>query len=189
VIGPWTRADWDEHGQAISLRINWFNRSPAPEGRFTFGDAVGELYEADEAYTYVEKTLSCNDVPWQHTFSLRADACGGPAPVCGRWTVANDLTLTVTPAGLGCEEPPLFNPAKNPPPGACPIGGGIGGVSPNGDMGTSGMGHGAYLYYRAGGVGHPGFPGSPDWNTALGRYWSHDYAERIVEDAVEPRKV
>ncbi len=44
---------------------------------------------------------------------------------------------------------------------------------------------GAHLRYGAGGAGGPGFPGSAGvttnpWNTALGRNWSHDYAERIV---------
>jgi RHS repeat-associated protein len=49
---------------------------------------------------------------------------------------------------------------------------------------------GAHLRYGAGGVGAPGFPGSTGvtanpWNTYLGRYWSHDYAERIVMDPDE----
>ena len=35
------------------------------------------------------------------------------------------------------------------------------------------------MHYLAGGAGHPGYPGSAAWNTALGRYWSHDAAERI----------
>src|SRR5579864_5001014 len=44
---------------------------------------------------------------------------------------------------------------------------------------------GAHLRYGSGGVGGPGFPGSTGitanpWNAGLGRYWSHDYAERIV---------
>lgn len=42
---------------------------------------------------------------------------------------------------------------------------------------------GAHLRYAAGGVGGPGWPGSSGvtanpWNATLGRYWSHDYAER-----------
>ncbi len=46
---------------------------------------------------------------------------------------------------------------------------------------------GAHLRYGAGGVGGPGFPGTTGvtanpWNAVLGRYWSHDYAERIVMD-------
>jgi YD repeat-containing protein len=48
-------------------------------------------------------------------------------------------------------------------------------------------GPGAHFHYGGGGVGGPGFPGSTGvtanpWNTTLGRFWSHDYAERIVMD-------
>jgi RHS repeat-associated protein len=52
-------------------------------------------------------------------------------------------------------------------------------------------GAGAHIRYGAGGVGGQGFPGSSGtgavnpWNTTLGRYWSHDYAERIVMDPTE----
>jgi RHS repeat-associated protein len=49
---------------------------------------------------------------------------------------------------------------------------------------------GAHFRYGAGGAGGPGWPGSSGvtanpWNTTLGRYWSHDYAERIVMDPDE----
>ena len=70
-----------------------------------------------------------------------------------------------------------------PPPGkggGCSSGASVGGggaaVCPP-DSGS-----GATLRYLAGGAGHPGFPGSTDWNPILGRYWSHDAAERIIED-------
>lgn len=42
----------------------------------------------------------------------------------------------------------------------------------------------ARFYYSAGGVGAPGTPGVVEWVEELGRYWSHDYAERIVIDPV-----
>ncbi|PYQ65457.1 MAG: hypothetical protein DMF53_05475, partial [Acidobacteria bacterium] len=54
---------------------------------------------------------------------------------------------------------------------------GKGGVGAPGDSGP-----GAMLRYAAGGAGGPGFAGSAAWNTILGRYWSHDYAQRIVLD-------
>jgi YD repeat-containing protein len=41
---------------------------------------------------------------------------------------------------------------------------------------------GATLRYRGGGTGHPDHPKPPSWNATLGRFWSHDYAEAIVED-------
>jgi RHS repeat-associated protein len=71
------------------------------------------------------------------------------------------------------------------------VGGGASGPSGCG-FGTGGGGSsclfkaaGAHLRYGGGGVGGPGFPGSAGvtanpWNTTLGRYWSHDWAERIV---------
>jgi hypothetical protein len=34
-------------------------------------------------------------------------------------------------------------------------------------------------------VGHSGLPGSTSWNVTLGRYWSHDYAQRIVASTDE----
>ncbi len=55
--------------------------------------------------------------------------------------------------------------------------GGKGGVGAPGDSGP-----GAMLRYAAGGAGGPGFPGTAAWNVTLGRYWSHDYAQRVVLD-------
>ncbi len=48
----------------------------------------------------------------------------------------------------------------------------------------AGDGGGAFLRYRAGGVGGTGFPGTASWTPRLGRFWSHDFAERIVVDPV-----
>ena len=70
----------------------------------------------------------------------------------------------------------------------CDVGRGAGGSPGGGAPGGSGPpaaeanGEGAFLRHHGGGVGHPGFPGSPDWNEELGAYWSHDYAERIELD-------
>lgn len=45
------------------------------------------------------------------------------------------------------------------------------------------------LRYFAGGAGHPGFPATTtEWTTELGRYWSHDAAQRIVIDPNDPLK-
>ena len=64
----------------------------------------------------------------------------------------------------------------------CLAGGvGAGGSPPGfGGPGSPATGPGARLRYVARGVGHPNLPGSAAWNTILGRYWSHDYAQRIV---------
>ena len=64
--------------------------------------------------------------------------------------------------------------------GASPAGGGPGASPP-------GTGPGALLRYAAGGAGGATRPGAAAWNETLGRYWSHDYAERIVPDPDESR--
>jgi RHS repeat-associated protein len=61
-------------------------------------------------------------------------------------------------------------------------------ASPAGEgagVAPEGSGPGARLRYTAGGVGHPGFPGTAAWTPSLGRYWSHDYAERVIVDPDE----
>jgi RHS repeat-associated protein len=70
-------------------------------------------------------------------------------------------------------------------PGGGVGGGGAGGSSAGGgppSLGPQGDGPGATLRYRGGGAGHPDHPMPATWTATLGRYWSHDYAEAIVED-------
>lgn len=69
-------------------------------------------------------------------------------------------------------------------PAAIPEAGG-GSSSPAGGgpgFGGPGTGPDTFLYYLAGGVGNPAWPGAALWTPTLGRYWSHTYAERIVVD-------
>ena len=73
--------------------------------------------------------------------------------------------------------------------GACELSGGADGsvaIGGGGSRKTFPMsGPGATLSYYSGGAGGVGLPGSAAWNTALGRHWSHDYAERIVDLGTE----
>lgn len=48
------------------------------------------------------------------------------------------------------------------------------------EAGGEGTGPGARLRYRSGGAGNPNLHGTASWREALGRNWSHDYAQRIV---------
>ena len=83
----------------------------------------------------------------------------------------------------GCAPPPMGNCGSGDAacvdctPGGLGAGGGPPGV---GGPGSPATGPEATLRYAAGGAGRSGLPGSAAWNVALGRYWSHDYAERIV---------
>jgi YD repeat-containing protein len=79
------------------------------------------------------------------------------------------------PAGTCCLGP---GSAGGSGGGSSPAGGGPG-------FGGPGTGPDTFLYYLAGGVGNPSWPGTSLWTPTLGRYWSHTYAERIVLDPDE----
>lgn len=147
---------------------------------------------------------SCSSPP--HIFRVTVGQCDTPpgwtgsCPSCGL-CYKQSFQVALHPAATGlCREPPP-PPCKDncraciaaagggaPPPtdaGAPGKGGGGGCGASVGGGGASvcpGAGPGASLRYFAGGVGHPGFPGSDVWPITLGRYWSHEWAERIVQD-------
>ena len=92
-------------------------------------------------------------------------------------------------SALFCKKPPVHGCPEDGPAGTCCLGpggaGGGGGSSPAGGgpgFGGPGTGPDTFLYYLAGGVGNPSWPGTSLWTPTLGRYWSHTYAERIVLD-------
>lgn len=132
-------------------------------------------------------------------FTLRVRVCPG-ATSCPMPVVS--IPIALTPPAIAdalCPPPPPPPPCKTC--NGCLIGGGGDGSggpgAPGKGSGGSGTGDGvqirgggaavrlpgspgATLRYLGRGIGHPGLPGSAAWNTTLGRYWSHDFAERIV---------
>jgi YD repeat-containing protein len=94
-------------------------------------------------------------------------------------------SFTVSPqsvrTALGCPDPPKQDCDDCM---ACPLSGvPADGRGPRIGGAQLGAGGGAYLHYAAGGAGsHPKFPGTAQWNIALGRNWSHSYATRLFED-------
>lgn len=112
---------------------------------------------------------------------IEAKFCGTPAPP--------------PPAGCNggasCRECPAggagADPATESTPESAATGPDSGGLS----VGGGGAGWtapdfpGVRLRYLAGGAGATGTPGSTSWRTALGRHWSHEFAERIIEDPDE----
>jgi RHS repeat-associated protein len=138
----------------------------------------------DVSDTYLEfGTFTCANVPQTvGTYSLRAQMAQGTAgSCCTPRSDLNGMTVTVTPQLLGCPVPRKWpcDDCKNRK------GSGQGASSPAGKGGTADpadSGPGAMLHYAAGGAGGPGFPGTTAWNAILGRYWAHDYAQRIVLD-------
>lgn len=92
----------------------------------------------------------------------------------------------IDPGEWFCKEPPPVHGCgegeDGAGAGACCFGPG-GGTPPTGGGPAVGpAGHGTYLRYQAGGVGNAGFPGAAAWSAALGRNWSHEFAERIVPE-------
>lgn len=169
------------------VRVYWFDQAmpdegaclPPPLGNCSPISVCGPLGAeilVDKGETWIQVAASCDSISSGQytggTFSLSAYAC---QTFSGECTERLDVPGLALPSPdemwdlLGCGEPP-------PPCNKCfcKIG-----PSP-GSPGWSGPG--AHLRYLAKGAGHPGFPGSAVWTVQLGRYWSHDYAERIVVD-------
>jgi RHS repeat-associated protein len=103
-----------------------------------------------------------------------------------------EVMLDFSLAG-GCAEPPMGNCGSGDAscidctPGGVGVGGGGPGLGGPGGPAVGATGPGATLRYAAGGAGHPGRPGSADWNVDLGRYWSFPYRQRIIPLPTEAR--
>ncbi|MDY7092794.1 MAG: hypothetical protein SX243_07470, partial [Acidobacteriota bacterium] len=129
-------------------------------------------------------TGACGDTDVAFQVQARSCPCQGPfCPLCQHVTT---VTADLNDSNF-CPEPPKEDcPGANAYSctnclgvggGGAPPGGGGGGYDGKGETGP-----GARLAYKAGGAGHPGWPGTAGWLPTLGRYWSHDYAQRIVPD-------
>jgi len=157
---------------------------------------AGARIQVDEGDAWIQATnFSCaNPEGTQNadTYTLTATACDGVS-YCEEETIT---TVDLTPPTLS---EALCPPGPPPPPQNCGKGdahcnmcigpgggaGGGGGSSAGGGgpgAGPRDAGPGADLVYQAGGAGHPDHPKPADWNTRLGRFWSHQYAQAIVED-------
>lgn len=174
--------------------IHWFDVSPAPSCNprdlainpnacpdliTACGVLGGPTITQDAVETFIViPGVKCSNVndPFQ-VYSTRAWACAGSLD-CQKGTPIDDIKLggPKMATDIGCAIPPPCKAcACNVGGGAGPAGGGAGPPPP------PGSGPQVLLRYKAGGVGHPGYPGSAEWNGTLGRYWSHEGAVRIVE--------
>ncbi|MFL6260854.1 MAG: RHS repeat domain-containing protein [Thermoanaerobaculia bacterium] len=129
--------------------------------------------------------ISCSNLASAQltTFSISVFSCESRFSCPKRLDLSGiDFTPPAVAKALGCPIPRKWECDDD-----CKSskGSGHGAGSPAGKGGVGSpadSGPGAMLRYAAGGAGGPGFPGSTAWNVALGRYWSHDYAQRIVLD-------
>lgn len=187
VTAPWNQSAVSTNPNG-TLDMTWFDTAPAP-APFTSAPSASlcEYLASDKVDTYVQKTgLTCAGAPYSFgTYSLRAAMCGGPGSPCGKWVDVGGLEFTVTAAMMGCPTPKKWSCPNDASCETCGCSGGASGAAGGGPGVAPGLsGPGATLRYAAGGVGGTGFPGTTAWTPELGRYWSHDYAERIVIDPV-----
>jgi RHS repeat-associated protein len=157
-------------------------------------DGFGGRINFDNLDTWLERGLSCAQAR-ALTLSVKIQVC----PTACTSSVTIDIPSPDLAQALGCPVPPP--PPCTEPSGqasgasgsSCPLcepvagSGGGGGCSVAKSGGgpscePPGGGPGAKPRYAAGGVGGDGLPGATAWRTILGRFWSHDYAERIVVD-------
>jgi RHS repeat-associated protein len=138
----------------------------------------------DNGLATVTGSVNCSN-PAAAKYTLTLTSCPSASP--GSCVKSEPIALDFAGTGAAhCVTPP---PEDCNTCGGCVAHGGGGpagcssparGSGPVCSPGQSGPG--AHLVYRAGGAGGTGFPGSTAWKTALGLYWSHEHAQRIVPD-------
>lgn len=180
---------------APTPQVLWFTGGTPPAscaprfnvncGQISVCGIIGAQYSGDFGETSLAVgNVSCSNLtnPQLTTFSISVFSCESRFSCPKRLDISDlDLTPPAVAQALGCPVPRKWQCDECK---ACMLAG-HGGGSPAGKGGAAGPGKsgpGAMLRYAAGGAGGPGFPGSAAWNTTLGRYWSHDYAQRIVLD-------
>jgi YD repeat-containing protein len=158
-------------------------------------DAAGGRINYDNLNSWFETGLSCCQAK-NLNLSVKIRVC--PTSACEDNLTKNkiiDIPALDLAQALGCPVPPpntcgegsggTSGAAGTSCPLCQPIGGDAGCSAPVGGGGPScepaWLGK-SRLRYAAGGVGGDGLPGATAWRAALGRFWSHDYAERIVAD-------
>ncbi|HWM91166.1 MAG TPA: RHS repeat-associated core domain-containing protein [Thermoanaerobaculia bacterium] len=178
------RAPWNSDSATLSsAKLHLFWQAGATASHPTTSLCQNNLSDRLETWLAFP-SLSCGGAPYNlGVYSLRAIVCqnGGS---CQKITDFNALPFTVTKQMLGCPEPAKWSCGGDSTCRDC-LAVGPGFASPAGEGASASppfSGPGATLRYRAGGAGGPGWPGTAAWNQTLGRYWSHDYAERIVQD-------
>jgi YD repeat-containing protein len=184
----------------------WFATSPPPSNVIP-NQGVCHSGSWDKYKVFLEVGgLTCANMAGTaalKVYSMSTVACRGGGS-CETRADVPDVDLRSGPVGalLGCPPPPppalCGEPAGSTSGAAglsCPLcqsaGGGAGGGAGSGcSVPVAGGGPScepaalgkAQVRYAAGGVGGDGYPGTAAWRTALGRYWVHEYAERIVVD-------
>lgn len=180
--GTWTTAIWKDGSSTIG------------ECGTSFGARITQdLFDTWIEFSGFSCISSVPDPGDAKTYALEARTCNSAS--CAKFL---SIPVNATPSALNaelCPKEPLEYDCNDGDCQMCAIGpagggglsgggGGSGGASAaGGGPSAGGAGENAYLNYRAGGVGGPGQPGTVDHSVAMGRYWIHTFAERLVEVA------
>jgi len=148
---------------------------------------AGAVIAQDNGVATVSASVTCsNRAAAKYTLTLISCPSASPGSCTKTATVPLDFA---GPAAANCATPPPDECCKTchsciAHGGGGPAGGGCSSSARGGGPACSPdqSGPGAHLQYRAGGAGGTNFPGSTAWKTALGLYWSHEHAQRIVTD-------
>jgi RHS repeat-associated protein len=188
----------DGLGSALTPLAEWYpcaGANCAKDNTCGLSGAGGRI-NYDNLDTWLETGLSCSQA-WSLNLSVYIRVCASSS--CEDAMNKNkliEIPATGLAQALGC---PMRLPntcteggggssgaAETSCPLCQPIGGESGcsvpvaGGGPNCEPAWLGK---ARVRYAAGGVGGDGFPGATAWRATLGRFWTHDYAERIVVDS------
>jgi len=201
---PGASQTWNDDSLAVG-QVYWFASQTSPScngtsncGQIGICSVPGQAIIYDFIDTYILKhNVTCaNAAATQEVFSLTAWSC---VTACRKEKKVEGLVLggPGLAAALGCPTPPPppciepFGQTSGGSGNSCsmcqPVGGGGGAgcsvsVAGGGPSCTPSWMGKSQVRYAAGGVGADGLPGSSAWRTTLGRFWSHDYAEKIVVD-------
>lgn len=180
-------------------KVAWFTQAtpptdcyPPPFGTCTPPGACGyggATIGFDTFSTFVEvPSVTCSSSSSFGPYSFLVVRCMHPfSHSCEKYGYQANIQVSSEEikAALGCPLPKKYSCPRDSGCKECV------GTSPGGGVGAGGGGPGvgpadggphADLWYAAGGAGGAGLPGSTAWNSTLGRYWSHDYAMKIVMD-------
>jgi RHS repeat-associated protein len=145
-------------------------------------DAFGGRINFDNLDTWLERGLSCAQA-WTMNLSVKIRVCAGTSCETAANNKVIDIPAVGLALGLGCPVAPPDDCSTNTNQCRdCQPAGGPCSFSMDGQLSCKFPGPGAHLGYRAGGAGGDNLPGTPTWRSSLGRYFSHDYAKRIVLD-------
>ena len=178
---PTPRADWHLCSNAACPK------------EITCGESgFGGKINADNLDTTLTLPLTCAQARTFNT-SVKIRVCSTACP----FSQIIDIPAPVLASAIGCAQP-LFGACSESggeTSGAAslsckdchPMGGDAGCSSSDGNLSCVPWAAGnAQLRYAGSGVGGDNLPGTTAWRTILGRFWSHDYAERIVVDLDTP---